>query len=52
MSNKTNRSNPGCAIVALALAILGFCLLKRAGCLVGCLESQLLHAGSSLHCGM
>ncbi len=31
MSNKTNRSNPGCAIVALALAILGFYLLKRAG---------------------
>ena len=31
MSNKTNRSNPGCAITALVLAILGFCLLKRAG---------------------
>lgn len=31
MNNKTNRSNPGCAIVALALAILGFYLLKRAG---------------------
>ena len=31
MSNTSNRSNPGCAIAALALAILGFYLLKRAG---------------------
>ncbi len=31
MNNKSNRSNPGCAIAALALAILGFYLLKHAG---------------------
>ena len=30
MTNTSNRSNPGCAIAALTLAILGFYLLKRA----------------------